>query len=73
MDATHVLYLIDLFEGRISYNEIMYDIPISQLLEMQKIKEEQLEREAKRMEKEMKIREEKSGGGKVVSNMKRQK
>lgn len=74
LDASHLLYLIDLFEGRLRYNEIMYEIPLSYLTEMQKQKEEQLEKEANKMKKDLEIRQERSSGkgGTITNTGKRQ-
>lgn len=45
MDATHLLYLLDLFENRLTYTDIMNNVPLNLLTEMQKVKEEQLMKE----------------------------
>jgi hypothetical protein len=48
MDAKHILFLLELFEGKISMEEILnMELPL--LLNLEKIKSEQIEKEAKRI------------------------
>ena len=69
LDATHLLYMLDLFEGRISYTDIMKNIPINILLEMQKLKEEQLEKEVARARKMKEEQLERANGkGGTITN-----
>ena len=45
-DAAFTYYLLDLFEGKISYNEIM-DMDLNILLEFKKLRENKLEEQLK--------------------------
>ena len=48
MDAKHMLFLLELFEGKISVSEIQtMELPL--LLNLEKEKSEQIEKEAKRI------------------------
>lgn len=69
LDATHIVYLLELFEGRISTTEILDRIPINLLLEMQKIKEEQIERQNKEIAKQREISSQRSSNkGGIITN-----
>jgi len=73
LDATHIVYLLELFEGRITTTEILDRIPINLLLEMQKIKEEQVERQNKEIAKQREIAAQRSStkGGIITNTGKR--
>lgn len=47
-DAKYMLYLLDIFDGKLSINDIQ-NIDLKLLIEMKNIKEEKLEKEAKKM------------------------
>lgn len=48
MDAKHMLYLLELFEGKLSITDIL-EIELPLLLNLEKEKAEQIEKEAKRI------------------------
>lgn len=71
MDAKHILFLLELFEGKVSINDIMtMDLPL--LLNLEKEKAEQIEKEAKRMramhESAMQQNSKGKSGGVIVNN-----
>jgi len=48
MDAKHLLYLLELFEGKLSVSDIL-NMELPMLLNLEKEKADQIEKEAKRM------------------------
>jgi hypothetical protein len=71
MDAKHMLFLLELFEGKLSINDIMLmELPL--LLNLEKEKADQIEKEAKRLSAMNRARTD-SGkkGGTIVNNGKR--
>jgi len=69
LDATHIVYLLELFEGRISTTEILDRIPINLLLEMQKIKEEQIEKQNREIAKQREVAAQRNNNkGGIITN-----
>jgi hypothetical protein len=61
MDARHLLFLLELFEGKLSIGDILtMDLPL--LLNLEKEKAEQIEKEAKRVRALQSNVDNKSGG-----------
>jgi hypothetical protein len=61
MDARHLLFLLELFEGKLGINDILtMDLPL--LLNLEKEKADQIEKEAKRVRALQSNTENKSGG-----------
>jgi hypothetical protein len=67
MDAKHMLFLLELFEGKLSINDIMFmELPL--LLNLEKEKADQIEKEAKRLSAMNRVRTEGKKGGTVVNS-----
>jgi hypothetical protein len=73
MDAKHLLYLLELFEGKLSVSDIMtMELPL--LLNLEKERADQIEREAKRISALNRSRAEGSkSGGTIVNNGKKRR
>jgi hypothetical protein len=68
MDSKHILFLLDMFEGRLSIDDIMnMELPL--LLNLEKEKAKQIEKEAKRVAAANRVAAEGGGkGGTIVNN-----
>jgi hypothetical protein len=71
MDAKHMLFLLELFEGKLSIDDILYmELPL--LLNLEKEKADQIEKEAKRLASMNRARAESGNkGGTIINKGKR--